>query len=200
MKVWRVKIKKNWSECMLKTAEGEYFFSAAHAIDLQKIADEHNEAMKGAEARMILYIADLKRDGLIKVGITTEGRLDARLAELRRRFGPDVEIFESAPIPDGWGTAQQWENRLLAEILRPRFREQVESFDGRDDYGHGLYWSDEKERAYREFWRPASLIFEVHENCGEVVKATPAEATTAFRKLFAAADCGSAMRPKDVAP
>ncbi len=77
----------------------------------------------------ILYIADLKRDGLIKVGITREGRLHRRLAELRHRFGPDVEIFESGPIPDGWGTPQQWELRLKAKILRPRYLEQLELLD-----------------------------------------------------------------------
>jgi len=106
-------------------------------------------------SRPLLYIADLHDDGLLKVGVTTERRLDVRLAELRRRFGPDVEIFESALIPNGWGTAQQWELRLLAEILRWRFRVQVESFDGRHDYGEGLYhdgyWPDEKERAYEKF-------------------------------------------------
>jgi hypothetical protein len=84
---------------------------------------------------MILYIADLKRDGWIKVGVTNEGRLDARVAELRRRFGP---IFESAPIPDGWGTARQWEVRLKAEILRPRFLDMVESLDNSDSKPSGL--------------------------------------------------------------
>jgi hypothetical protein len=63
----------------------------------------------------VLYIADLNHEGLLKIGFTTEGRLDARLAELQRQFGADVEIFESAIIPDGWGTAQQWELRLPAD-------------------------------------------------------------------------------------
>ena len=116
---------------------------------------------------------------------------------MRRRFGPDVEIFESAPIPDGWGTAQRWELRLLRKIIDTRLRDRIESFDRRHDYGD---WPFEKEIAYMQYWSDERVFDGLHKNCGEVVKATRAEATTAFRELLAAASCGSVTSKREEKP
>jgi hypothetical protein len=147
----------------------------------------------------ILYIADLKRDSLIKVGITDD--LLRRLGELRVDYGPDVEIFEWAFIPDGWGTPREWENRMKSKILRPRLLDQLEFLDSNDrDYavircaGRAETVADRVEWEKSKLWE-GSIFAEIQhcpEPCREVIKATRAEATIAFRELFAAASCGSA--------
>jgi hypothetical protein len=129
--------------------------------------------MKETKRGRILYVADLHRDGLIKVGSSTEGRLDKRLAELRRQFGPALEIFESAPIPEGWETPRAWETRLMAKILRLR---------------------DPKCRGEAVAFVPDTAW----QSSTEVIKATRAEATAALRELMMLASCGSAMRPSSV--
>jgi hypothetical protein len=147
----------------------------------------------------ILYIADLRRDSLIKVGITND--LLRRLAELRVQFGPNLEIFEWAFIPDGWGTPRQWEKRLKSKILRPRLLDRLEFLDS-NHRDHGVIRcagraetvADRVELEKSQLWE-GSIFAEIQhcpEPCGEVIKATRAEATIAFRELFAAASCGSA--------
>ena len=65
----------------------------------------------------MLYIADLNRDNLLKVGITHERREPARVRELRRTLRePRLEIFASAVIPMGWGTDREWEQAVLQEL------------------------------------------------------------------------------------
>jgi hypothetical protein len=65
----------------------------------------------------MLYIADLHRDGLLKVGVTAWTRENARRSELRRTLGaPGLEFIVTTPVPFGWGTETEWERRLLAAL------------------------------------------------------------------------------------
>jgi hypothetical protein len=155
--------------------------------------------MKEPKREVFLYLAEI-RDGLVKVGSTRN--LRRRLAELRRQFGPTVEIFESASIPEGWGTAQSWELRLKAKIQRPRYLEQIESFD--DEQGDGIVRCGGRAERTDVAWKKemAWRSFEYAENrsavgvpSSEVIECTRAEATIAFRDLLTAASCGSAMPP-----
>src|SRR5438874_611804 len=83
--------------------------------------------MKEQPRPVLLYVADLKRDGLIKVG-STKNRC-TRLAQLRRQFGPQVEIFQGGAIPNGFGTPKSWEDRLIRLIVLPRHRADLENLD-----------------------------------------------------------------------
>jgi hypothetical protein len=103
------------------------FGAGKTALNIDLVQVDADYQMKEQPREVLLYVADLKRDGLIKVGSTKN--LGRRLTELRRHFGPDVEIFQSAPIPNGLGTPKSWEVRLKAKILLPRYREQLDKLD-----------------------------------------------------------------------
>jgi hypothetical protein len=65
----------------------------------------------------MLYIADLHRDGLLKVGVTAWTRENSRRSELRAKLSaPKLEFIEMTPVPFGWGTEIEWERRLLAAL------------------------------------------------------------------------------------
>ena len=67
----------------------------------------------------MLYIADLKRDGLLKVGIAGWWRTDRRQSELRRQWkAPKLEIISSTLVPFGWGSEAEWERRLIARLKK----------------------------------------------------------------------------------
>jgi hypothetical protein len=175
---------------------------------------------------MLFYVADLKRNSWIKYGICQEDGLADRLADLRREFGAETEIFLNAPIPDGWGTPQNWELRFKEKILRPRHLHQLESLDQKERNRHITSYKtmvegregNEERIVYLELFRcgdraelvdvdvsERKMLWQCieypRENSGyppgplytEVIVATQAEATIAFRELMMAADCGSAM-------
>lgn len=65
----------------------------------------------------MIYLADLKHDGLIKVGITHERRADRRATELRKRLREaKLEIFDVATVPFGWGSDRSWQRELLQRL------------------------------------------------------------------------------------
>jgi hypothetical protein len=149
--------------------------------------------MRKPKRAMMLYVAEVG-DGLIKVGITAAGREQKRLTELRREFGPQVEIFERATIPDGWGTPQQWELRFKAKILRPRYRDQLEALDIEEGdgcircagYVERVPPPYEKHSVWLDYeYADQRSVKDVPST--EVIEATRAEATIAFRELFQAA-------------
>jgi hypothetical protein len=74
----------------------------------------------------MLYVADLRRDGLLKVGITHERRARARVGELRRDLTePHLEVFLIATVPYGWGTDRSWERRLFKKLMKRSNRLQL---------------------------------------------------------------------------
>jgi hypothetical protein len=65
----------------------------------------------------MIYIADLRRNNLIKIGITAERRERARTAELRRQLNePRLRIVATEFVPPGWGTDREWEQSLLSNV------------------------------------------------------------------------------------
>lgn len=65
----------------------------------------------------MLYIADLNREGLLKVGVTAWTRETSRRSELRRTLSaPKLDFIVTTPVPFGWGTETEWERRLLAAL------------------------------------------------------------------------------------
>lgn len=65
----------------------------------------------------MLYIANLRRNGLLKVGVTAWTRVDWRRAELRRKLSaPKLDFIITTPVPWGWGAETEWERRLLAAL------------------------------------------------------------------------------------
>jgi hypothetical protein len=65
----------------------------------------------------MVYVADLHRDQLIKIGKTDERREKARQRELRVQLGePLLEIVAAYTIPRGWGTDYEWEQSLLRTL------------------------------------------------------------------------------------
>jgi hypothetical protein len=74
----------------------------------------------------MLYIADLHRDGLLKVGVTAWTRENRRRLELRRTLGaPKLEFIVTTAVPFGWGTETEWERRLLAALRARSGRLQI---------------------------------------------------------------------------
>jgi hypothetical protein len=67
----------------------------------------------------MLYVADLGRDGLLKVGISTWSRIEDRERELRRSLSaPRLKIFIKTRVPMGWGGDLTWERRLICLLQR----------------------------------------------------------------------------------
>ncbi len=67
----------------------------------------------------MLYIADLKRDGLLKIGISGWYRIDKREAELRRKWkASKLQIIADTVVPSGWGPEAEWERRLIAMLKK----------------------------------------------------------------------------------
>jgi hypothetical protein len=63
---------------------------------------------------IMLYIADLNRDGLIKIGVANWRRLKRRESELRRELeAPKLTMVVKTPIPFGWGRDEDWEGRII---------------------------------------------------------------------------------------
>lgn len=74
----------------------------------------------------MLYITDLHRDGLLKVGVTAWTRKNRRRSELRRTLGaPKLEFIVTTAVPFGWGTETEWEQRLLAALRARSCRLQI---------------------------------------------------------------------------
>lgn len=67
----------------------------------------------------MLYIADLKRNGLIKIGVAGWYRTDWRESELRRRWkAPKLCIVSCTVVPYGWGPETEWERRLISRLKK----------------------------------------------------------------------------------
>lgn len=67
----------------------------------------------------MLYIADLKRDGLLKVGIAGWWRTDRRQSELRRHWkAPKLELISCTVVPFGWGSEADWERQLIDRLKK----------------------------------------------------------------------------------
>lgn len=65
----------------------------------------------------MLYIADLKRDRLLKVGVAAWWRIERRESELRRELNaPRLGMFVTTNIPHGWGEDTLWERRLISRL------------------------------------------------------------------------------------
>jgi hypothetical protein len=66
----------------------------------------------------MLYIADLKRDGLVKIGVASWWRLKRRESELRRELeAPMLKMVVRTQIPFGWGRDEDWEKRIIHALL-----------------------------------------------------------------------------------
>jgi hypothetical protein len=65
----------------------------------------------------MLYIADLRRNGLLKIGVAGWYRLNDRKAELRRKWNaPKLQFISYSIVPYGWGTEEDWERRLIERL------------------------------------------------------------------------------------
>lgn len=74
----------------------------------------------------MLYIANLYRNNLIKIGVTHWTRENIRRGELRRTLGaPKLEFIETTTIPFGWGTELEWERRLITTLRKNSGRLQL---------------------------------------------------------------------------
>ncbi len=67
----------------------------------------------------MLYVADLRRDNLLKVGVTARFDENRRRTELRRTLNaPKLQYVVTTRVPSGWGAETVWEKRLLAALRR----------------------------------------------------------------------------------
>lgn len=65
----------------------------------------------------MLYLANLNRNGLVKVGCTQRLNEKQRQSELKRQFSaPKLKIERMVAVPLGWGSEYQWETKWKQKI------------------------------------------------------------------------------------